>query len=169
MRPGGWTTVSQAQLADLDGSLGENVAAGNIANALAVENDDLIVNLIENVIGAATDDMFIGNEADNQINGGGGADTMTGYAGNDIFVFYFGEADGDTIMDFDGNGAMAGDSFEFHGFEAGTTFTVVDGHGEIKSDGAATSSNSRPPGRSASTCRQACWPTSTSDRIMCPG
>jgi Ca2+-binding RTX toxin-like protein len=36
---------------------------------------------------------------------GGGTDVLTGNGGNDIFVFNVGQAGGDTIVDFAGNGA----------------------------------------------------------------
>src|SRR5262245_55388219 len=39
LRPGGWTTFSPNQLADLDGLTGDRVAAGNVANSLAVDKD----------------------------------------------------------------------------------------------------------------------------------
>jgi Ca2+-binding RTX toxin-like protein len=60
-----------------------------------------------------------GNAGDNALDGGGSADRLTGNAGNDTFVFHVGEADGDIVIDFAGNGAAAGDSFSFIGF--GTT------------------------------------------------
>jgi serralysin len=94
LRPGGWTTVSQAQLADLDGDPGTEMAAGNIANSLAVETNGVIVNLIENVIGGVGHDRIFGNDADNTITGGGGNDTY-------IFEPGFGL---DQIIDFDDSG-----------------------------------------------------------------
>ena len=39
-----------------------------------------------------------------------------GNAGNDTFVFAAGQANGDTIFDFVGNGAGAGDTLSFVGF-----------------------------------------------------
>mgnify|MGYP000908933840 CR=1 FL=1 len=60
------------------------------------------------------------------MNGGGGNDTLTGGAGADTFVFYAGEANGDTVVDFSGNGAAAGDALVFIGYGAGATFTNVD-------------------------------------------
>jgi serralysin len=77
LRPGGWTTVSRDQLADLDGSVGDIVAVGNIANSLAVRlPNGQTANLIENVLGAETADRIIGNDAANRITGGGGSDTI---------------------------------------------------------------------------------------------
>jgi Ca2+-binding RTX toxin-like protein len=86
-----------------------------------------------------------GNAGNNLINGGAGADTMLGGAGNDTFVFHAGEANGDTVVDFNGGGA-AEDSMTFIGFGTlgqGATFTQIgaaeqwqihsglDGHDEI--------------------------------------
>jgi Ca2+-binding RTX toxin-like protein len=87
-----------------------------------------------------------GNGGDNILNGGAGADTLTGAAGNDAFIFNAGEANGDSIVDFAGNGGAAGDVFQFVGFgtaAGGATFTQIgvgnqwqihsglDGHNEI--------------------------------------
>jgi hypothetical protein len=51
---------------------------------------------------------------------------LTGNAGNDTFVFHMGQANGDTVVDFAGNGAAAGDSLSFVGYGAGATFTNID-------------------------------------------
>ena len=55
--------------------------------------------------GNALDNKLFGNSGDNTLNGGAGADLLMGDAGNDTFVFNIGQANGDTILDFDGNGA----------------------------------------------------------------
>ena len=57
-----------------------------------------------------------------------GADRLTGNTGNDVFVFKTGQASGDVVVDFIGNGAAAGDSFQFIGFGTaaeGATFTQI--------------------------------------------
>ena len=87
-----------------------------------------------------------GNSGDNTLDGGAGADLLTGNAGNDTFVFHVGQANGDTVVDFAGNGAAAGDLLQFVGFGTaaqGATFTQIgatnqwqihsglDGHNEI--------------------------------------
>ena len=79
------------------------------------------------------------------LNGLGGADTLTGGGGNDTFVLAAGQANGDAITDFTGNGAAAGDGLRLVGFGTaaqGATFTQLnatqwqihsglDGHNEI--------------------------------------
>jgi hypothetical protein len=40
-------------------------------------------------------------------------------------VFRKGEANGDVVLDYNGRGALAGDSIELAGYAAGTTFTQV--------------------------------------------
>jgi Ca2+-binding RTX toxin-like protein len=67
-----------------------------------------------------------GNAGDNAIDGGAAADLLTGNGGNDTFVFHVGEANGDVVVDFAGNGAMAGDSLQFVGYGSGATFTNID-------------------------------------------
>ena len=66
--------------------------------------------------GNALANSIFGNAGDNMLDGGGGADMLTGNAGNDTFVFHVGQANGDTVVDFAGNGAAAGDSLQFIGF-----------------------------------------------------
>ena len=79
-------------------------------------------------IGNALDNKLFGNSGDNTLNGGAGADRLTGGLGNDAFVFNAGQANGDTIIDFAGNGAGAGDTLSFVGFGTagdGATFTQI--------------------------------------------
>ena len=52
---------------------------------------------------------LIGAGGDDRLDGGAGADVLQGDAGDDTFVFRLGEADGDTVVDFAGNGAAAGE------------------------------------------------------------
>jgi len=87
---------------------------------------------------AGDDDLHGGNGAD-VLFGSGGADLLDGGAGNDTFVFGRGSAHGDTVLDFAGNGAAAGDSLIFSGYgTTGASFTQVDAtHWSINSaDGA---------------------------------
>jgi Ca2+-binding RTX toxin-like protein len=92
-----------------------------------------------NATGNGSDNELYGNNGDNVLNGGGGADTLNGAGGNDTFVFARGEANGDTVMDFNGNGSAAGDQLDFIGFGAGATFTNIDQtHWQINYNGGAS-------------------------------
>ena len=62
-----------------------------------------------------------------------------GNAGNDTFVFNIGQGNGDTVVDFAGNGAAAGDSLQFVGYGAGATFTNIDAtHWQVNYNGGAS-------------------------------
>ena len=50
-----------------------------------------------------------GNARNNILDGGDDADQLNGLGGNDTFVFQAGQAPGDTVYEFAGNGAGAGD------------------------------------------------------------
>jgi serralysin len=76
--------------------------------------------------GNALANSLFGDSSDNVLDGQGNTDTLTGNAGNDTFVFNVGQADGDTVVDFAGNGAAAGDSLQFAGYGPGATFTNID-------------------------------------------
>ena len=52
---------------------------------------------------------------------------MRGGDGEDVYVFHKGEADGDKIVDFWGQGAAVEDSILLEGYAAGTTFTRIGG------------------------------------------
>ena len=89
--------------------------------------------------GNALANSIFGNSGDNTLDGQGAADALTGGDGNDTFVFNAGQADGDTVVDFAGNGAAAGDSLQFVGYGAGATFTAIDGtHWQINYNGGAS-------------------------------
>jgi serralysin len=93
---------------------------------------------IENAAGSAFNDTVIGNGLDNVLDGGAGADFLTGGGGNDVFVFQRGQANGDTIADFAGNGPLPGDILEFVGYGAGT-FTQIDAtHWQVNSEDGLT-------------------------------
>jgi serralysin len=87
LNPGGWTTLSTTQLADLNGAYapGTKLAAGNIANALLYHDNP--ASLIEDVIGGAGSDRIIGNIADNHFTGGQGNDYLEGGAGIDTAIY----------------------------------------------------------------------------------
>ena len=74
-------------------------------------------------------DILYGGGGNDTLNGGAQADLLIGGNGNDVFVFQKGEANGDVVLDFDGNGASAGDSIVLQGYAAGTTFTRIGGFG----------------------------------------
>jgi serralysin len=78
LTPGGWSKLSDVQLADLgDG----NMARANVFNALQYQGD--LRSLIENAIGGWGNDSIKGNAADNVLTGGAGNDTLDGGAGTD--------------------------------------------------------------------------------------
>ena len=78
INPGGWTTTSSAQLAQL----GDNhVARGNIASAYLYAGN--LASLIENVKGGSGSDRITGNLIGNRLDGGGGNDKLLGGLGND--------------------------------------------------------------------------------------
>ena len=81
LAPGASSLASQAQRA----FLGDGVyARGNIYNSYLFHDNP--ASLIENAIGGSANDTLRGNQADNVLNGGGGADTLTGLTGNDSYV-----------------------------------------------------------------------------------
>ena len=86
--------------------------------------------------GNALNNTIHGNDGNNTLNGGAGSDVLVGHAGNDTFVFNVGQANGDTVFDFDGQGAAAGDSLRFVGYGPGATFTQNDAtHWQINYNG----------------------------------
>lgn len=70
-------------------------------------------------------DGLYGGGGDDTLSGDNGADTLEGLGGNDTFVFALGQAAGDKIVDFAGNGASAGDVLRFVGFGAGASLSNV--------------------------------------------
>jgi Ca2+-binding RTX toxin-like protein len=89
--------------------------------------------------GNGDSNTLYGNSGVNLLDGGGGADVLVGNAGNDAFLFHQGEADGDVIVDFAGNGAAAGDVLVFVGYGPGATFTQSDAmHGQVNYNGGAS-------------------------------
>ena len=76
--------------------------------------------------GNELDNKLFGNSGDNTLDGGAGVDVLTGNAGNDTFVFHVGQANGDIVVDFAGNGSGAGDSLQFVGYGQDATFTQND-------------------------------------------
>lgn len=102
-----------------------NLGAGTANDGTSI---DTLLNL-ENANGSSHNDTLIGDGGNNVLNGLGGIDVLTGAGGNDTFVFISGQANGDTVTDFAGNGAAAGDTLRFVGFGTtaeGATFTQLD-------------------------------------------
>jgi Ca2+-binding RTX toxin-like protein len=107
---------------------GTDAVFATVDYALTANVETLVLQGSGNVAGTGNGlaNKLFGNSGDNTLDGGAGVDRLTGNAGNDTFVFHVGEADGDVVVDFAGNSAAAGDSFEFIGFGTalqGATFT----------------------------------------------
>jgi len=119
---------SDAVFASVDFTLSDNV------ETLVLQGNGNL-NGTGNVLANA---MF-GNAGNNTLDGGAGADILTGNGGNDTFVFNVGQANGDTVVDFAGNGAAAGDALHFVGYGAGATFTNIDAtHWQVNFNGGAS-------------------------------
>ena len=89
--------------------------------------------------GNSLSNALYGNAGSNLLDGGASADVLAGNAGNDVFMFHMGEAEGDTVVDFAGNGANPGDVLLFLGYDAGATFTMIDGaHWQVNFNGGAS-------------------------------
>jgi len=119
LRPGEFSTVDQAQLANnLAYQNLVNLAPGNIAMSLLYDNDSR--SLIENAKGGAGNDVFVGNTANNILDGGAGSDTVmftntTGVTvilnnfGTDVIVNHDGETD--TLRSIENIGGTAGNDY----------------------------------------------------------
>jgi Ca2+-binding RTX toxin-like protein len=107
---------------------GTDVVLSGVSYTLSANVEALVLQGAGNLAGTgnAQANNIFGNSGDNALDGGGGADTMLGGAGNDTFVFHMGQGDGDTVVDFAGNGAAVGDLLHFIGYGAGATFTKND-------------------------------------------
>lgn len=103
---------------------------GAVTSGTGNDQDNVIVGVYTatgvTLAGKGGNDLIIAGSGNDTIIGGAGSDAMIGGAGNDTFEFHPGEVYGDTIVDFNGNGAGAGDLLEFVGFGPGATFTQVD-------------------------------------------
>jgi Ca2+-binding RTX toxin-like protein len=69
--------------------------------------------------GNAQSNTIFGNLQDNVLDGGGSSDSLSGLGGNDTFVFNVGQANGDVVYEFNGNGAGLGDTLKFVGYGPG--------------------------------------------------
>ena len=127
---------------------GNDTVYASVNYTLAANVDNLILQEGSGAVqgtGNSGVNAIFGNSGNNTLDGGGGADvlnggaghdTLTGGLGNDTFVFTVGEADGDIVVDFDGQGAAAGDSLTFVGYGADATFSQQDAtHWQINYSG----------------------------------
>lgn len=103
LNPGGWSKISDTQLAYLgDG----HVARGNVFNALMYQSNT--ASLIENAVGGSANDIITGNILNNRLQGNGGNDVIDGGDGTDTLV-------------------LRGNRADFHEFShSGNTFTIKD-------------------------------------------
>jgi serralysin len=84
-----------------------------------------------NGTGNALNNSIFGNAGNNTLDGGAGADVLTGNPGKDTFVFKVGQANGDTVVDFNANELL-----QFVGYGAGATFTQNDAtHWQVNYNG----------------------------------
>ena len=86
----------------LDGNAGANTLDGRAGN--------------DTLYGGAGADTLLGGAGADVLDGGADADFLTGGTLNDVFRFVRGQAQGDVVMDFAGNGSAAGDRLEFRGY-----------------------------------------------------
>jgi len=100
LRPGEFSTVDQAQLANnLAYQNLVNLAPGNFAMSLLYNNDTR--SLIENATGGTGNDIFIGNTANNVLDGGAGSDTVIFTGSTGVFVS-LNDTNADVIVNHDG-------------------------------------------------------------------
>jgi predicted extracellular nuclease/2',3'-cyclic-nucleotide 2'-phosphodiesterase (5'-nucleotidase family) len=122
-------------------SEGIDAVFSTVSHSLAGNVETLVLQGSGNLsaTGNGSSNTLYGNSGDNTLDGGAGADALIGNAGNDTFVFHMGEANGDIVVDFTGNGAAAGDSLQFIGYGPGATFTNVDAtHWQVNFNGGAS-------------------------------
>jgi len=97
-----------------------DIVFSNIASYTLAANVE-ILSLADSLVGIngtgnALNNTIFGNANNNVLNGGAGSDSLSGLGGNDTFVFAAGQAHGDTVYEFNGNGAAAGDVLRFEGY-----------------------------------------------------
>jgi Ca2+-binding RTX toxin-like protein len=118
-----------------------NVLTGNVGDDIlrAAQGDDTVFGLDGNdsLYGGVGNDTLDGGAGNDFLDGRVDHDILTGGSGDDVFVFVAGEADGDVITDFNGNGAGAGDQLQLTGYGTaaqGASFTQIDStHWQINS------------------------------------
>ena len=97
-----------------------DIVYSNIVSYTLADNVE-ILSLADSLVGVsgtgnAQSNTIFGNANDNILNGGAGSDALSGLGGNDTFVFAAGQAQGDVVYEFNGNGAGAGDVIRFEGY-----------------------------------------------------
>ncbi|HYE00450.1 MAG TPA: right-handed parallel beta-helix repeat-containing protein, partial [Alphaproteobacteria bacterium] len=127
----------------VEASVGHTLGSG-VENLTLTGSADIdgTGNLYDNaLLGNGGANVLRGGAGADTIDGGGGADTLEGGSGNDVFFLAKGGiAAGETILDFVGNGAGAGDRIVFTGFGPGATLSNAGGDlwRVEDADGAAT-------------------------------
>jgi Ca2+-binding RTX toxin-like protein len=106
---------------------GTDAVYSTISYALTATTENLYLQGAGDLHGAgnALANFMQGNTGNNTLNGGASADVIEGGLGNDTFVFNAGQANGDTITDFNGNGAAAGDQIQFVGYGPDVLFYSI--------------------------------------------
>jgi Ca2+-binding RTX toxin-like protein len=106
---------------------GSDAVFPTVTYALSANVETLVLQGSGNINGTGNGlaNSIVGNSGNNTLDGGAVADVLTGNAGNDTFVFRQGQGNGDTVVDFAGNGTGAGDSLRFIGYGM-ATFTNID-------------------------------------------
>jgi Ca2+-binding RTX toxin-like protein len=106
-------TITRAAGTTLYGNGSANTIAGNLG--------------VDHLSGGADNDTLYGYGSNDVLDGGLGADTLFGGGNYDTFVMKRGEANGDVLMDFNGNGGGAGDMIRFSGYGPGAYLSTFDG------------------------------------------
>jgi Ca2+-binding RTX toxin-like protein len=120
---------------------GADAVFASVNHGLAANVETLVLQGTAGLSGTgnALANSIFGNSGNNTLDGQAGADVLTGNAGNDTFIFNVGQGNGDTIVDFNGNAAGAGDSLLFVGYGPGATFTNIDAtHWQVNFNGGAS-------------------------------
>ncbi len=144
LSPGGWSTLSAAQLALLGSdAAGPHLARGNVFNALQYQGDPR--SLVENALGGSGDDLLLGNAANNLLVGNGGNDTLDGAAGRDTAVLHLPRAAANLLHNADGSWSLTSaegsdtlHSIERLAFADGTAFLAPVARTDFSGTGLAT-------------------------------
>jgi Ca2+-binding RTX toxin-like protein/AraC-like DNA-binding protein len=91
-------------LSGLQGPLAVETMAGGATTVTAIDGTVIIFQNVENTIGSIND-LLIGDDNDNTLNGGAGNDTLIGNDGNDLLI---GGQDNDSLMGNDGIDTLDG-------------------------------------------------------------